>query len=138
MMMMARSSRRKSRISDAAGTPGLAQEEDAASPALRIDWKEFRRLYDAKAIELVDVREPVPFESGHIPGARSIPLGEIEKNVAALRKVKKPIVLYCACPSEHSAALAAITLRKAGLDARALIGGYEKWRDEGGKVETGK
>ena len=27
--------------------------------------------------------------------------------------------------------------RKRGVDARALLGGWEKWRNEGGKVETG-
>ena len=71
-------------------------EEDTSSPSLRIDWKEFKKLYDAKAIELIDVRGDVFFESGHIPGARSIPLDQIEKRAAALGRSKKPIVLYCA------------------------------------------
>jgi 3-mercaptopyruvate sulfurtransferase SseA len=71
-------------------------EEDTSSPSLRIDWKEFKKLYDAKAIELVDVRGDVYFESGHIPGARSIPLEQVEKRVMELRRSKKPIVLYCA------------------------------------------
>ena len=72
------------------------QEEDTSSPSLRIDWKEFRTLYDTNAIDLVDVRGDVFFESGHIPRARSIPLDQIEKHVPELRRSKKPIVLYCA------------------------------------------
>ncbi len=71
-------------------------EEDTSSPSLRIDWKDFKKLYDAKAIELIDVRGDVFFESGHIPGARSIPLDQIEKRAAALGRSKRPIVLYCA------------------------------------------
>ncbi len=72
------------------------QEEDSSSPSLRIDWNEFRKLYDTNAIHLVDVRGDVFFESGHIPGARSIPLDQIEKHIPELRRSKKPIVLYCA------------------------------------------
>jgi 3-mercaptopyruvate sulfurtransferase SseA len=81
--------------------PGAAarqqdQEEDTSSPSLRIDWTAFRKLYDTSAIDLVDVRGDVFFESGHIPGARSIPLDQIDKRIAELRRSKKPIVLYCA------------------------------------------
>ena len=68
-------------------------EDDTSSPSLRIDWKEFKKLYDAKAIEVMDVRGDVSFESGHIPGARSIPLDQVEKRVTELRRSKKPIVL---------------------------------------------
>jgi len=72
------------------------QDEDTSSPSLRIDWNEFKKLYDAGAIEIIDVRGDVFFESGHIPGARSIPLDQIEKRAAELGRSKKPIVLYCA------------------------------------------
>jgi len=72
------------------------QEEDTSSPALRIGWEEFRKLYDARSVDVIDVRGLVFFESGHIPGARSIPLEEIEKHAAELRRSKKPLVLYCA------------------------------------------
>ena len=71
-------------------------EDDTSSPALRVDWKEFRKLYDAKAIEVIDVRGQVFYESGHIPGARSIPLEQIEQHASELHRAKKPIVLYCA------------------------------------------
>jgi rhodanese-related sulfurtransferase len=113
-------------------------DDELASPKLRIGWDEFRKLYDAKQVEVVDVRGRVEFESGHIPGARRIAVDDMRKHVEALRKLKKPIVLYCACASEFSAARGARTLQKEGLDARALIGGYHRWLDEGLKIETGK
>ena len=72
------------------------QDEDTSSPSLRIDWNEFKKLYDAGAIEIIDVRGDVFFESGHIPGARSIPLDQVEKRARELGRSKKPIVLYCA------------------------------------------
>jgi 3-mercaptopyruvate sulfurtransferase SseA len=72
------------------------REEDTSSMSLRIDWQAFKKLYDAKAIELIDVRGDVFFESGHIPGARSIPPDQVEQRAAELGRSKKPIVLYCA------------------------------------------
>ena len=72
------------------------QEEDTSSPSLRIEWAEFKKLYDRREIVLIDVRSVPSFEAGHIPGARSIPLEEIDKQSAALKKLKPPIVLYCA------------------------------------------
>lgn len=74
----------------------LAQDEELASPKLRIDWPAFKKLYDANAAVVVDVRETPSYEAGHIPGARGIPLGQIEARAAELKKLGKPIVLYCA------------------------------------------
>jgi 3-mercaptopyruvate sulfurtransferase SseA len=79
-----------------AGEQQQDQDEDTSSPSLRIGWNEFKKLYDAGAIEIIDVRGDVFFESGHIPGARSIPLDQVEKRVTERRRSKKPIVLYCA------------------------------------------
>lgn len=76
--------------------PGHAQVEDISSPDLRIRWEEFSKLYDAKKIAVVDVRGEAAFEAGHIPGSRSVPLDEVEKHAAALRKLGRPIVVYCA------------------------------------------
>jgi 3-mercaptopyruvate sulfurtransferase SseA len=78
------------------GATAGGQEEDTSSPALRIEWAEFKKLYDRQALVLIDVRNVPSFEAGHIPGARSIPLEEIDKHAAALKKLKPPIVLYCA------------------------------------------
>ena len=80
----------------AAGLPVAAQTVDLTSPALRIQWDEFRRAYDAKSAVVVDVRDEASFEAGHIPGARSIPLDQIATRAAELKKLKKPILLYCA------------------------------------------
>jgi rhodanese-related sulfurtransferase len=76
--------------------PQAPTADALASPKLRIDWAEFRALYDAKQAVIIDVRDPMSFASGHIPGARSIPLDQIERQAAELKKLRKPIVLDCA------------------------------------------
>ena len=71
-------------------------QDDLTSPKLRIEWAEFKKLYDAKAIVVIDVRGSIAFEAGHIPGAQSVPLEQVESRAEELRKLGKPIVFYCA------------------------------------------
>ena len=78
------------------GATVRGQEEDTSSPSLRIEWAEFKKLHDKRQLVLIDVRSKEAFEMGHIPGARSIPEEAMDKHVAALKKEKTPIVLYCA------------------------------------------
>ncbi|OFW09102.1 MAG: hypothetical protein A3H96_11920 [Acidobacteria bacterium RIFCSPLOWO2_02_FULL_67_36] len=73
-----------------------AAQDDLSSPKLRIEWTAFKKLYDAKSVVVVDVRDAISYESGHIPRARLIPYDQVEKRVAELKKIKQPIVLYCA------------------------------------------
>ena len=76
--------------------PLPAAQGDVSSPKLRIEWAEFQKLHTAGGVVVVDVRGAADYEGGHIPGARSIPLDQVEKRVAALKALKRPIVLYCA------------------------------------------
>ena len=78
--------------------PGAAMQHDEAhdSPKLRIDWPEFKKLYDARKVDVIDVRDPDSYALGHIPGARLIPLDEIPRRAAELKKLRRPLVLYCA------------------------------------------
>jgi rhodanese-related sulfurtransferase len=117
---------------------GAQEADDAGRSPLRIEWDEFKRQYDAGAIIVIDVRDADAFRAGHIPGARSVPSEEVERAARDLAALGKPVVTYCACPSEHTSAEAAETLRRSGIDARALVGGWNKWYDAtGGRVERG-
>jgi 3-mercaptopyruvate sulfurtransferase SseA len=82
----------------AAGAAVRAQSqppEDTSSPALRIPYEEFKKLYDAKKIVVIDTRDERSYEMGHIPGSRVIPEDEIVTHVEELRTLQKPIVTYC-------------------------------------------
>jgi rhodanese-related sulfurtransferase len=81
----------------ALGLPLAAmQADDLASPKLRVDWTEFKALYDANKAVVVDVRSAEAFEGGHIPGARSIPLATVAAHAGELKKLNRPILVYCA------------------------------------------
>ncbi len=49
-----------------------------------------------KNAKIIDVRTPVEFMSGNVPGSVNIPLQEIPMHVEELKEVKTPIVLCCA------------------------------------------
>lgn len=74
---------------------------------------------------LVDIRGYEKFQSGHIPGA--VHVSELGGNPPA------PLVLYCEYGS--ASLLAAIEMRKAGIEAYSLRGGFVGYRRKGKRVE---
>jgi rhodanese-related sulfurtransferase len=76
---------------------------------------------------LVDVRPGVEFRSGHIEGARSIPIEELGERLAEL-PADREIVAYCRGPFCAYAHDAVRRLRAAGRSARRLEGGWPEWQ----------
>jgi rhodanese-related sulfurtransferase len=78
-------------------------------------------------VVLVDVRPMEEFAAGHIEGARSIPLPELERRLAELPPDRE-IVAYCRGPFCAYAHEAVRRLNEAGREARRLHGGWPEWR----------
>jgi len=78
-------------------------------------------------VVLVDVRPTEEFEAGHIKGARSIPLEELEDRLAEL-PADREVVAYCRGPFCAYAHDAVRRLRAAGRPARRLEEGWPEWR----------
>jgi rhodanese-related sulfurtransferase len=78
-------------------------------------------------VVLVDVRPREEFEAGHIEGARSIPLEELEGRLADL-PVDREVVAYCRGPLCAFAHEAVRRLRAGGRSARRLEDGWPEWR----------
>ncbi len=77
---------------------------------------------------LLDVRQPEEYESGHIPGAMLIPLGELEARQRELDHSKKTITY---CRSGRRSIAAAIALCGLGFkNVQNLEGGILNWRYE--------
>ena len=71
---------------------GLAVAQVAAG---RITVAELKKLYDAGAVVVVDVRTQVAYRDSHLKGALSVPLDQIASRAAELAKSGKPVVTYC-------------------------------------------
>jgi rhodanese-related sulfurtransferase/biotin operon repressor len=78
-------------------------------------------------VVLIDVRPQEEFAAGHIEGARSIPLDELERRLAEL-PADREIVAYCRGPFCAYAPEAVRLLHKAGRKARRLDDGWPEWR----------
>jgi rhodanese-related sulfurtransferase len=87
-------------------------------------------------IVVLDVRPRDEYASGHIPGAVSVPLDELEDRLASLPRDAE-IVAYCRGPYCLLAPQAVDLLRKHGLRARRLEDGLPEWRLAGLPVSVG-
>ncbi len=110
----------------------LAEVERAARDYLGEDVQvigreELReRLARGDAI-LIDVRPREEYEAGHIEGARSVPIEELEKRLAEL-PADREIVAYCRGPFCAYAHEAVRQLGSAGRTSRRLAEGWPEWR----------
>jgi rhodanese-related sulfurtransferase len=86
-------------------------------------------------VVLVDVRPSEEFEAGHIEGARSIPIEELQDRLAELSGDRE-VVAYCRGPFCAYAHEAVRKLRTAGRNARRLQEGWPEWRLADHRNET--
>lgn len=82
-------------------------------------------------VRLVDVREPYEFEAGHITGIEHVPLDRL--GAALDPRPGEPIVFVCR--SGARSGMAAMALRRHGIDAWSLDGGMLAWEATGGPLE---
>ncbi len=80
---------------------------------------------------LLDVREPDEHEQGAVPGAVHVARGNLEFSIEGrLPDKNAPIAVYCA--GGVRSAFATKTLQDLGYtDVVSIIGGFNKWKDEG-------
>jgi len=110
----------------------LAEVERAARDYLgdeveAIGREELVARLDRGDVVLVDVRPEEEFAAGHIDGARSIPLDELEERLAEL-PASREVVAYCRGPFCAYAHEAVRRLQAAGHSARRLEEGWPEWR----------
>ena len=103
-----------------------------------IAFEDFVRRHGLGGAFVIDVRTVESFRRGHIAGAMSVPLDQIERRAADLRSRAhgRLIVTYCSCPDEHASLAAVHALATRGVsEVRALVGGFPAWVRAGGRVE---
>ena len=110
--------------------------EDPHAPADAVERTELLRRVRAGEVVVLDVRPTVEYAAGHIPGAISVPLEDLERRLATLPKDVE-VVAYCRgayCVLAYDAVRA---LNATGRRARRLHEGMLEWRLAGLPVESG-
>lgn len=103
---------------------------DDAPPVVELAREDLLARVEAGEVLVLDVRPADEFSAGHLPGALSIPIGELAARLDEL-PTDTPIVAYCRgsyCVISYDAAR---LLREAGREASVLSEGVLEWRATG-------
>ena len=114
-------------------SPGFLRLVDEARSRIReVTIQDVARMHAAgEPMELIDVREEEEWRRGHLPGARHLCKGIIERDIEqAVPDHGAYLVLYCG--GGFRSALAADALRKMGYTRVASMdGGWRAWTGAG-------
>jgi rhodanese-related sulfurtransferase len=109
------------------------QARDELQP---ITLAELRRRLREGSATVIDVRPRAEFEAGHIPGAISMPVDEVQRRMNELPR-RREIIAYCRGPYCLYSLDAVTLLRKHGFKARRADQGLPEWRGEGLAIAVG-
>ncbi len=100
-----------------------------------VNKEELLRLMDEEAVTVIDVRPEIEYEQGHIPAARSVPVGNLKRLLAELPRDVE-VVAYCRGPYCVYSDEAVRLLHRNGFKARRLSEGFPEWQAAGYPVEV--
>ena len=106
---------------------------DSLEPVSRDELRQ--RAHDG-TVTILDVRPGDEFALGHLAGAISVPLTELETHLGELDPDQE-VVAYCRGPYCVLSFEAVAALRDRGFKARRLEDGFPEWKAAGLAVETG-
>jgi rhodanese-related sulfurtransferase len=95
-----------------------------------IDSDELMARLRDETVTLIDVRPESEYRVGHLPGAPSVPLAELEARIKDL-PAGREVVACCRGPYCILSFEAVHLLRRNGLAARRLRHGMPEWRAAG-------
>ena len=90
----------------------------------------------SRQVVILDTRPASEYIAGHIPGALSIPVDDLQRRLKELTK-GKDYVAYCRGPYCIYADRAVELLQGKGRRARRLVEGFPEWRSAGLPVSLG-
>jgi rhodanese-related sulfurtransferase len=109
--------------------PSLSSSKDDPLAVHLLSVRELRRKMKNGRVVVVDVRSREEYLAGHIDGALSLPLEEIEERAADLPRSRLQLVAYSDEKRPRSY-LAALRFQRLGhKNVAILTGGYEAWLD---------
>ena len=109
---------------------------DRAEGAEAVPMHELLKRARSKHVVILDTRPASEYVAGHIAGAISVPVDDLQRRLRQLPKDKE-YVAYCRGPYCVYADRAVDILRSKGRHARRLLEGFPEWRAAGFPVHTG-
>ena len=94
---------------------------------------ELRRRVRSGDVTVIDVRPRVEYDAGHLPGAISMPIDELELRLPELPPARD-VVAYCRGPYCVMSLDAVVLLRARGFTAHRLEAGVAEWRARRGRI----
>lgn len=112
-------------------------EGEVLTEMREVSMAEFATAHAAGAT-VIDVGEVEDFNRGHIPGAVSLPLGELSRDLTAARcRIRRDTPVYVVCAAGNRSLIATGMLMQAGYDAYSVLGGTGGWVKAGNSVAGG-
>lgn len=120
----------KLQVAENRGERFLKLAADARSRIVEISPHDTVTAHRRGAV-LIDVREKVEFQRGHIPGAINLPRGMVELEIEnRAPDVGVEIIVYCG--GGNRSALVADNLQRMGYaGVKSIAGGFQSWLDAG-------
>jgi rhodanese-related sulfurtransferase len=98
-----------------------------------------RRLAEGAPAQLLDVRTPGEFAAAHVPGAKLIPLDDLDPAAFQRQRRSEETPVFVLCQSGGRARKAIEKFEQAGVHGCVLVeGGTQGWMDAGLPVTRGK
>jgi rhodanese-related sulfurtransferase/rubrerythrin len=101
------------------------------TPVTSLNFEQCKTYLDgtpADDVTILDVRQPNEYQSGHIPGAKLIPLPQLGDRIQELDP-QKPVVVYCAIGGRSRVA-AQMLAGKGFEEVYNLTGGIRAWNSQ--------
>lgn len=115
---------------DPVNMAGFVIENIMTGKMKQIRIEEVNALPRDGSVYLIDVRDKVAFNNGHMDGFENIPIGEIRSRITSMNKTKK---VYLSCKMGLTAYNASRIFLQNGFDAYVISGGYRLYHALYGK-----
>ncbi len=99
-----------------------------------VSLDDFAAAHATGTAQVVDVREPAEYLAGHVPGAASVPMGQLPDRLSEIDR-SKPVFVICQSGG-RSSAMTDVLLHH-GFVAQSVAGGTAAWIASRRPVDTG-
>lgn len=115
-------------VAAALGPVSVALAAHGGPPAVALTEPDYLKwLIDSRQpVVVVDLREAREFRAGHLPGAVSVPIAELDRRYPEI-PISPMVVLYCRCSLEQAATAYAFLETKGYVNHVVLQEGYDGW-----------